>query len=305
MTIKILVDPHRGTRPAGAIRCDIAWKLFIPDHMGDLPEGDGARVSKLVNWLWDELSNQLGFLRKSSTGTTWVITPPLSEAGRDLTVRICSMWSDEVYMVSDKKGPEGLEETGENLWAPPVLNVYGNSEKDAAAKKLTANHHGNVTRYLMPALGSTKAFMRTYRIPNGSTYARLHSHSAVEEHYLVLEGKGTLRTGDHSVAVGVGDLVSKPIGPDGTSQFVADLGVELLILDIEVWPDTSRTTKDLVHYPDHGEIFLRGQGWSGTVPSDALMDADDFRKNYDYGYRRSSDGKWSPKEVPGLRRREK
>ena len=305
MAIKILVDPDKGIRPAGAIRCDVAWKLFIPDHMGDFPEGERIRVSKLVNWLWDELSARLGFLRKSSTETTWVITPPLSDAARDLMVRICSMWSNEVYTLSGKKGPEGLEETGENLWTPPVLNVYGNRENDAAAKKLTADHHGNVTRYLMPALGSTKAFMRTYRIPKGGTYARLHSHSAVEEHYLVLEGKGTLRTGDHSIAVGVGDLVSKPIGPDNASQFVADLGEELLILDIEVWPDPSQTTKDLVHYPDHGELLLRGQGWSGIVPSDALMDADDFSKNYDYGYRRSVNGKWSPREVRGMKRREK
>ena len=44
-----------------------------------------------------------------------------------------------------------------------------------------------------------------------------------------------------------GDLISKPLGPDVPTQLLADRGVPLRILDTEIWPDSTRTAKDVVH----------------------------------------------------------
>ena len=96
-----------------------------------------------------------------------------------------------------------------------------------------------------------------------------------------------------------GDLIAKPTGPDATSQLIADRGETLRILDMEVWHDRAYNTKDLIHNPDFNEIILRGPGWGGLFPTEALMTSEDFRKHYDEGYRRTKDGGWVPSKLRG------
>jgi uncharacterized cupin superfamily protein len=133
----------------------------------------------------------------------------------------------------------------------------------------------------------------------GTASARLHSHSLVDEYYLILGGRGTLRMGTHAVEVETGCLVGKPVGPDLTSHFVADRGENLRILDIEVWPDPTHRAKEIVHYPDFGEVYLRGPGWNLAVPEDALTTAAELGEHYEHGYRRRKDGTWEPRDLPG------
>ncbi len=301
MPIVFLIDPDKKVRPEGAIRADVAWKLFLPDIMGDISTKYRKGLSKFVQWLWGELSDRLGFLRKAPAQDVYVITPPLTPAAMELVARIASMWSDAVHAIEKPDEGTDLKSAGKNLWTPPVINLGASSTP--LIKSMTMEHHDGDTTFLMPALGSSKAFMRTYLIRRGMCYSRLHSHSAVEEHYFVLEGKGTLRYGAHSVDLISGDLVSKPIGPDNYSQFIADKGSEMKILDIEVWPDTRNDTKDAVLYPDHKELLLRGQGWGSIIQSDTLMPPDDFGINYDTGYERQKDGSWKAKKIPGLKER--
>lgn len=304
MPVTILDDPDKEVRPAGAIRGDVAWKLYLPDCMGDVKPEKRKDLGRFTNWLWNEFSDHLGSLRMNRSDEVFLITPPLSEEATELLVRISSMWSDEVYIIKKAKGGTDLKNRGENIWIAPKVNVNNGQEKSPLLRSQTMTHHDGVTTFLMPALGSTKSFMRTYLISEGMTYSRLHSHSSVEEHYLVLSGKGTLRYGRNIVGVSEGDMVSKPIGPDNFTQFVADRDSELKILDIEVWPDPSMGAKDVVLYPDHKEVFFRGQGWSAIVPSDDLISAEDFQKNYDVGYERRKDGTWVSKSVPGVPDRE-
>ena len=102
-----------------------------------------------------------------------------------------------------------------------------------------------------------------------------------------------------------GDIVSKPAGPDLTSQIIADRGQGVRILDIEVWPDSSGISKDLVYYPDQRELLLRGGGWSSIIPSDSMIDPSDFMHNYEKGYERKIDGSWESSEAPGYETRKK
>jgi len=211
--------------------------------------------------------------------------------GSEMCIRD-SFWSDEVYL---KKA--GV--LSENLWRKPVVNVYNDVKLDASERSLTRKHERSYQRFFMPLLGPGRAFFRVEVVENGESAARFHSHSEVDEYYLILEGSGTLRFNDKDVAVNRGDLIGKPTGPDAASQLIADRGEALRILDIEVWHDRPYNSKDLVLTPDFNEIFMRGPGWGALVPADALLSSDDFRKYYDEGYKRTKDGGWVPSTLRG------
>lgn len=303
MAIKILIDPPKNVRPEGAIRADVAWKLFLPEFMGDLPDLGKGRLEQFRHWLWWELSRKLGFLHKHPVDPVYILTPDLTEAGKEFMVRTCSLWSDEVFSISDTGGKFDLDNTGGNLWTPPVVNINVVPEKNSAIGKMHEATEGGVHTFYSHVLGATRSYVRAYTIQKGNTYARFHSHTAREELYLVLKGKGTARIAGHTVNLVEGDLISKPTGPDIPSQLLADKGEDLRILDIEIWPEDERKSKDLVHYPDHAELDLFGEGWNLMIPSDSIMGFQDSMENYDKGYRRKNDGTWEPADIPGFRKR--
>jgi uncharacterized cupin superfamily protein len=274
----------------GAIRVDLAWNLFLGKPT--IPEGHGGRLLPFVNWLWDELGRKTGSLNRNSGSELTLTIPTLSEEGLDFLLRLVSFWSTEVYL---KKG--GM--ISENLWRKPVVNVFDDGRLDASERSLTAKDQESYQRFFMPLLGPGRAFFRVEVIENGESASRFHSHSNVDEYYLILEGSGTLRFNDKDVGVKRGDLIGKPTGPDDASQLIADQGEALRILDMEVWHDRPYSSKDLLRNPDFNEIIMRGPGWGALFPADALDKSDDFRKHYDEGYRRTRDGSWVPSKARG------
>lgn len=305
MSVKILIDPPKNVRPEGAIRADVAWKLFMPDTMGDIP-GEWTRDSEsLKRWLWNTLAKRLGFLHPAPEREIFVLTPELTTAALDFMVRTCSFWSNEIYAVQSKDGLMNIEEKGTNLWKPPVVNALDVPGNDPMLEKLATNHHGVFHSYLSPLLGSGKSNVRTYTLAPGETFARFHSHTAREELYLVLKGKGSVRIAEHVAEIKEGDLISKPTGPDIATQLLADKGTDLKILDIEIWPDAEKNSKDFVRYPDHRELDLFGEGWDLMIPSDTVMGVEDSMRNYSSGYERHSDGSWTPKDIPAAKKRKK
>lgn len=305
MTIKILIDPPKNVRPDGAIRADVAWKLFLPDFMGDLPKTGMHRIRKLRHWLWGELGEKLGYMKVNAADSVYILTPELSAAGKEFLIRTCSLWDDEVVTVQGKNGEYDIGKSSENLWTAPVVNVNKPPEDGSALSYLHESLVEGSHTFFSPILGATKSFVRAYTIAEGNTYSRFHSHTVREELYLILNGNGTLRVSGHRTAVTEGDLISKPLGPDISTQFLADRGEALRVLDIEIWPDDEKRTKEVVGYPDHGELLFSGTGWDIIAPSDSLMDLEDSMKNYDAGYRRNRDGSWTPADVPGVKKREK
>jgi uncharacterized cupin superfamily protein len=273
-----------------AIRVDLAWNLFF--EKSTIPEGHGGRLLPFANWLWDELGKKTGNLNRSSGTELTLTVPALSEQGLDFLVHLASFWSNEVYL---KKG--GV--LSENLWRKPVVNVFEDGRLDASERSLTRKQEGSYQRFFMPLLGPGRAFFRVEVVEKGESAARFHSHSEVDEYYLILEGLGTLRFNDKDVTVKRGDLIGKPTGPDDSSQIIADQGETLRILDMEVWHDRPYNSKDLVHNPDFNEIYMRGPGWGTLIPVDALLSSDDFRKYYDEGYKRTKDGGWVPSKSRG------
>lgn len=275
----------------GAIRVDRAWELFF-ESKTSIPEGHGSRLIPFTNWLWDELGKKAGYLNKNSREELTLTIPSLSQEAIDFLVRIGSFWADEVHV--KKSGT-----LSGNLWKKPVVNVFDDKTLDGSERSLTRKQEDGIDRFLMPLLGPGRAFFRVELIEKGESSARFHSHSEVDEYYLILEGTGTLRYSGKDVIVKRGDLVAKPTGPDATSQLIADHGEPLRILDMEVWHDRPYYSKDVVLNPDFNEIFMRGPGWGALLPAEALITPEDFRKHYDEGYRRNKDGSWVPSKHRG------
>lgn len=303
MTIRILVDPPKEVRPKDAMRADVAWKLFLPETMGDIPGRWSERCDQMKRWIWEELSARFGHMRPEPEGVMYVITPELTDGGLEFILRTCSYWSDEVYVVRNPAPELESLDWGANLWVPPVISVSGFKDESKLLSKMAGDHHQAFHALLSPAFGVSKTNIRTYWIPPGKTFARFHSHTAREELYLILDGAGSARISGHSVSIKPGDLISKPTGPDIPTQILADRGEMVKVLDIEIWPDTQRRSKDVVHYPDHGEIDLFGEGWGATIPDRTLKGVGDSMRNYDSGYSLQADGTWKPANIPGLKRR--
>lgn len=278
----------------GSVRVDLAWQLFFQSN-SFIPQGHGRSLLPFTNWLWDELGRKTGNLNRNSPGELTLTIPPLSQQDLDYLLRIASFWTNDIHL---RKG----DTVSENLWRKPVVNVYDDEKLDGAERSLSLKDESSFERYFMPLLGPGRAFFRIEVIPAGESAARYHSHSEVDEYYLVLEGKGTLRYNDNEVVVAKGDLIGKPTGPDATSQIIADKGETLRILDMEVWHDRPYISKDLILNPDFNEILMRGPGWGALIPADALITPADFRKHYDEGYKRTKDGGWVPAKHRGHRR---
>ena len=286
--MKLILDEEA---PKGAIRADLAWELFF-GSTSSIPERHGARLIPFTSWLWDELGKKAGYLNRYSDNETTLAIPALDAAALDFLLRIVSFWADEVYV---KKG--GV--VSGNLWTKPVVNVFDDNSLDRSEQALVRKNVDSYQRFLMPLLGPGRAFFRVEVIENGESAARFHSHSHVDEYYLILEGSGTLRFNGKDVLVNRGDLIAKPTGPDSASQLIADRGEALRILDMEVWHERAQLSKDLITNPDFNEIFMRGPGWGGLLPAEALASPQDFGKHYDEGYRRNKDGSWIPSKNRG------
>lgn len=264
--MKIILD--EGKAKEGALRADRAWELFFESKLS-VERGVGLHM--FANWLWDAMGEKAGNLNKDSKGEVILTIPSsLEPAALDFILRLVSFWADEVY-VNKKDGTRS-----ENLWKKPVINLLDDA-REGAERALTGemDEKGSTELNMMPLLGPGRAFFSVQVIAAGEMTAYQHSHSVVDEYYLILEGKGTLRFNGKEVEVKQGDIIGKPTGPDATSHILANRGEKLRILDMELWRErfssTSTTSKDLVFYPDLKEILMRGPGWSATISQEALV----------------------------------
>jgi uncharacterized cupin superfamily protein len=119
----------------------------------------------------------------------------------------------------------------------------------------------------------------------GQCYARLHSHTASEEIYLVQQGRGLLRVNERSIPVKAGDVFGKPRGYACATQIVNSGTEPLVLLDFGTM---NRGEVDLCHYPEHGELLARCAGHRWMVASDALRPGAEFFPLYDRRYQRTS-----------------
>lgn len=296
--ILIVEDWNHNEIPKPTIRWDLAWPLFLPDFPGDIPQGHSRSLVALAHWFWEAMGQITGFLNPDAPERIWFLTPYLTLEAREFVIRLASFWSTQIYCADSEESTTFDPLFHTNCWIAPVANLHQAPPTQSARARLS-DPAPDAAQYLMPLLGVGRAFVRVEEIAAGHASARLHSHSAIDEYYLILQGEATLRMGDKEIILKPGDFIAKPTGPDLTSHIWANKEQSVKILDMEIWPDSSLSAKDLVSYPDHRELFLRGQGWGAILPLDILQSPKDFRQHYDDGYTRTTDHRIIPRAIPG------
>ncbi len=210
MNMKIVLDDQVTER---SVRADLAWELFFKSKT-EMPKGHGEPLLPFANWFWDEMGQRAGRLMKFSKGKATVTIPPLAPEALDFVVRLASFWADEVYL--RRRGS-----LSGNMWRRPVVNVLDDDTLEGAERLLTSRREtGSTDRFLMPLLGPGRAFFRVRVVEKDESAARFHSHSHVDEYYLILSGKGTLRYNGSETEVKAGDLIGKPAGPEVATQLI-------------------------------------------------------------------------------------
>ena len=125
---------------------------------------------------------------------------------------------------------------------------------------------GATMKHLGFATGSKAIGCTWYEVAPGKAAFPRHFHCANEESLFVLEGEGTFRIGDHTVAVRAGDYVTMPIGPKYAHQLrnTGDAVLRYLCF-------STMNTAEVVGYPDSKKVgamaapsmeaALKGETW--------------------------------------------
>jgi uncharacterized cupin superfamily protein len=132
---------------------------------------------------------------------------------------------------------------------PNVVNV--NELKGAVFTR--GERFGFTNKVLGRAAAAQGIGCSWYEVPPGRTAFPNHFHCANEESLFILEGAGTLRIGGDSVAVGTGDYVALPPGPEHSHQLLNTGTSPLRYLCLSTQQRT-----EVVGYPDSNKIGAFG-----------------------------------------------
>lgn len=114
-------------------------------------------------------------------------------------------------------------------------------------------HYAYTIAVLSRALGANDVGVNVTRVPPGKAAFPLHHHHANEEHFFVLSGRGTLRTGEQTYDVGPQDyLFHPPGGAEHAHQLVNTGDEDLVYLAI-----STNRVPEVVGYPDSAKTGVR------------------------------------------------
>src|SRR5947207_2654511 len=138
-----------------------------------------------------------------------------------------------------------------------VLDGWGLLWQDGDVCEVRA---GDVIVHLAGAETHTlHAGLRHVASPEGVLTCVPHCHSAEEELFVVLEGRGVCRLGDESHDVRPGSVVARPAGTAIAHSFTAgEGGIALLAYG-------TRDPHDICFYPRSGKIAISGLGVVGRI----------------------------------------
>ena len=126
---------------------------------------------------------------------------------------------------------------------------------------------GLITKSLGAAGGSEKIYINIDSVPPGGYSTKYHSHTQMEEFFLVLEGTGTLRLNDENISVAKGDFFSKPAGKGITHTFYNSGTETLVLLDVG-----TNEPEDTCYYPDE-DVYLHKVKGKKQVFSSGVLDS--------------------------------
>jgi uncharacterized cupin superfamily protein len=123
-------------------------------------------------------------------------------------------------------------------------NVFADDSWDMQAEEKKING-----RFVGKAAGAKELGMSVYDLLPGSTGFNLHAHYGMEELFVVLSGRPTLRTGSGEEELAPGDVVSMPRGMDGLHTFTNPTDEHARVLAISTLP-----VPEVVVYPEIGKV---------------------------------------------------
>ena len=124
------------------------------------------------------------------------------------------------------------------------LNVYADEPWDVRAEKMRIR-----SRLLALPLGAKELGASLHELEPGSTGFNLHAHYGMEELFVVLSGRPTLRTGSGEEQLEPGDVVFCPRGPDGLHTFTNPAEEPARVLAVSTNP-----SPEVVLYPELGKF---------------------------------------------------
>jgi uncharacterized cupin superfamily protein len=123
-------------------------------------------------------------------------------------------------------------------------NVYADEPWDMTAEKMQIR-----SRFVGKAAGTTELGASVHELLPGSTGFNLHAHYGMEELFVVLSGRPTLRTGNGEEELAPGDVVSMPRGIEGLHTFTNPTDELARVLAISTMP-----SPEVVLYPEIGKF---------------------------------------------------
>ena len=135
-------------------------------------------------------------------------------------------------------------------------NVFADEPWDMTAEKMQLR-----SRFVGKAVGATELGASVHELLPGSTGFNLHAHYGMEELFVVLSGRPTLRTGNGEEELAPGDVVSMPRGIEGLHTFTNTTDELARVLAISTMP-----SPEVVLYPELGKFGVATRDPFASVP---------------------------------------
>ncbi len=123
-------------------------------------------------------------------------------------------------------------------------NAFADEPWDRTAEQMRIR-----SRFVGRQAGARELGASVHELLPGSTGFHLHAHYGMEELFVVLSGRPTLRTGDGEEELAPGDVVSMPRGLAGLHTFTNPTDEPARVLAISTLP-----VPEVVLYPELGKF---------------------------------------------------
>jgi uncharacterized cupin superfamily protein len=123
-------------------------------------------------------------------------------------------------------------------------NAFDDEPWDMTGEKMRIR-----SRFVGKNAGAKELGASVHELLPGSTGFHLHAHYGMEELFVVLSGRPTLRTGSGEEELGPGDVVSMPRGIEGLHTFTNPTDVPARVLAISTMP-----IPEVIVYPELGKF---------------------------------------------------
>jgi uncharacterized cupin superfamily protein len=135
-------------------------------------------------------------------------------------------------------------------------NVFADQAWDRTAEQMRIR-----SRFVGMQAGATELGASVHELLPGSTGFHLHAHYGMEELFVVLSGRPTLRTAAGEEELAPGDVVSMPRGIAGLHTFTNPTDQPATVLAVSTMP-----VPEVVLYPELGKFGVATRNPFESVP---------------------------------------